>query len=123
MPPCIEGSLRLSDQSTFYDSEYFGYSVEVTSGILEVCVNGTFLQMCNGSSTDLVLANTVCNSLEYDGQLMILSTFLAKNLQVCISCNLLVILNSELATVAKKVKCKLYCKKQRLLQLIVCYHD
>ena len=66
-PACIEGS-RLSNQFTFEGFDEFGASVEVTGGILEACVNGSFLQMCNGSSTDVNLANTVCNSLGYDGQ-------------------------------------------------------
>ena len=73
VPACIEGSPRLSDQFTFNGPDGFGASVEVTGGILEACVNGSFLQMCNGSSTDIHLANTVCNSLGYDGQFVILS--------------------------------------------------
>ena len=67
-PACIEGSVRLSDQFTFNGPDEFGDSVEVTGGILEACVNGSFLQVCNGSSTDIDLANTVCYSLGYDGQ-------------------------------------------------------
>ena len=74
-PACIEGS-RLSDQFTFNEPDEFGGRVEVTGGILEACVNGSFLQMCNGSSTDIDLANAVCNSLGYDGQLVMLSTSL-----------------------------------------------
>ena len=70
-PTCSEGSVRLSDPFPLYVNEDVGASREVVRGILEVCVNGSFLQLCNGSSTDLDLADTVCNSLGYDGQLVI----------------------------------------------------
>ena len=64
---CDEGSIRLINQQTRYASwnEY----VEVTSGVLEVCVNGTYLRMCNSSRVDEALADTVCYYLGYDGQL------------------------------------------------------
>ena len=64
---CKEGAVSLTDQETY--SEYLnstGY-VQVTSGILEVCVNGTNLQICNSSDVDPDLADAVCYYLGYDG--------------------------------------------------------
>ena len=78
-PACTDGSVQLSHQFTLNVSHEFGASLEVTGGILEVCVNGSFLQTCNGSSTDLDLANTVCNSLDYDGQLVLCQDSLQRN--------------------------------------------
>ena len=67
-PASIEGNVRLSHQTKYYGQRGFDAIVEVAGGILEACINGSFLQMCKGSSTDMDLANTVCNSLGYDGQ-------------------------------------------------------
>ena len=64
---CKEGTVRLANQQTY--SAYLNSTryVEVTSGILEVCVNGTNLEMCNSSDVDPTLAETVCYYLGYDG--------------------------------------------------------
>ena len=64
---CEEGTVRLTNKQTY--SEYLNSTeyVQVTSGILEVCVNGTNLQMCNSSDVDPTLADTVCYYLGYDG--------------------------------------------------------
>ena len=70
--PCIERSLRLSNQNTFYDLDSHR---AVTNGILEACINGNFLQVCVGATIDLILANTVCLNLGYDGKSVPLSGF------------------------------------------------
>ena len=63
----MEGTIRLTNQEV-----YGGYInsiqyVEVTSGLLEVCVNGTYLQICNNTSVDPDLQESVCYSLDFDG--------------------------------------------------------
>ena len=64
---CKEGTVRLTDQQTY--STYLNSIryVEVTSGVLEVCVNGTNLEMCYSSDVDPDLADAVCYYLGYDG--------------------------------------------------------
>ena len=65
---CVEGTIRLDGQE-MYDAyiDSTGY-VQVTSGLLEVCVNGTYLQICSNSLVDMALAEVVCYSLDFDGQ-------------------------------------------------------
>ena len=73
---CDEGTIRLANQETYTGYINSTEYVEVTSGVLEVCFNGTYVQMCNSSRVDPALADTVCYSLGYDGQLMELNTFI-----------------------------------------------
>ena len=60
--PCDDLSLRLSNPMTEMDGLQ-----EVTSGILEVCYSGSYLEVCVTASSDLVLVNTLCLELGYDG--------------------------------------------------------
>ena len=64
---CNEGDVRLYNQESYYDTEDL---VLVTSGVLEVCVNGNYLQLCNSASTDPALGYSICYALGYDGQLL-----------------------------------------------------
>lgn len=67
---CDEGTVRLSNQYTYTTYYNLGSNAEeVTTGGLEVCVNGTFLQVCNSSNVDAALADSICKYyLGYDGQ-------------------------------------------------------
>ena len=64
---CTEGDVRLYNQESFFDNEEL---VLVTSGVLEVCVNGSYLQLCDSASTDPALGYSICYALGYDGQLL-----------------------------------------------------
>ena len=63
---CVDLSVRLSNQDTL-NVVYMSGLEEVTSGILEICANESFLQVCKSSSFDSGLANTVCHDLGYGG--------------------------------------------------------
>ena len=67
---CEEGSIRLYGQEVYEGYINSTRLVEVTSGLLEVCVNGTYLRICNNSLVDLSLAEVVCYDLGFDGQLV-----------------------------------------------------
>lgn len=63
-----EGSIRLYNQQVNYDYEEL---VQVTTGVLEVCVNGIYVQICTTASIDPAFSGSVCYNLGYDGQLVV----------------------------------------------------
>ena len=101
MDACDEGTVRLLNQYTFssYDNTLAGY-IEVTGGNLEVCVNGTFLQVCNSPSVDQALANSVCYYLGYDGQSRFLLHMNGRCSQICMNQN-----DTECMTCSCNEKC------------------
>ena len=60
-----EGSIRLYNQQVDYEN-----LVQVTTGVLEVCVNGIYVKICTTASIDPAIAGSVCYDLGYDGQLV-----------------------------------------------------
>ena len=64
---CNEYDVQLSDVYTYYTDNS---TVEVTTGILEVCINGIYQQVCNSYNLDLEFANGICFSQGYGGKLV-----------------------------------------------------
>ena len=58
-----EGSIRLYNQQVDYDN-----LVQVTTGVLEVCLNGIYVPICTTASIDPAFSGSVCYALGYDGQ-------------------------------------------------------
>ena len=48
IPPCENGTFRFTNQSFIYDND--GYA-EVYSARVEVCMNGTFVALCDSGIT------------------------------------------------------------------------
>ena len=63
---CNEYSARLSNVFTEFVGEK---SVEVTSGIVEICIGGIYQPLCTDPNLDLEFADSLCFSQGYGGKL------------------------------------------------------
>ena len=66
-----DGSINVASQQSAIISTFLNGSYETTSGILTVCFNGTYLNLC-GSSDSVIdrdeIAEITCRSLGYYGK-------------------------------------------------------
>ena len=59
--PCTESAPNLDIQGTTLNP-----GEEVTYGLLEVCIGGSFLQVCSEIAPDLATADIICGALGYE---------------------------------------------------------